>query len=405
MGSGPSHHRSTRQRKDNYRPPRRVVGSRLDRELEAGPVRADPDGVLASLPPPVLLDEWQAVPEVLGAVKRLVDDGAGAGRFVLTGSVRAELPAGSWAGTGRVVRLTHRGLCERELAERAHQATFFNRLVLGELEDIRPPERAVDLRGYIALVLRGSYPEVALQASANLRRRWLSSYVDQLVMRDAALHDESRDPVKLRRYLVALASNTAGVVEHKTVYDAAGVSRVTARLYDDLATLLLIADQIPAWHSNRLNRLTRSPKRYLTESALVGPLLGVDERAVLRDGDLLGRLLDTFVVQQLRPEAEASSCEPRLHHLRHEGGAKEVDLIAELPDCRVIAIEVKASSSPRPDDARHLVWLCERLGDQVVATVLFHTGPRLYTVAPGVRALPISCLWGSVKRREVNSLV
>lgn len=178
---------------------------------------------------------------------------------------------------------------------------------------------------------------------------------------------------------------------------------MTARLYDDLATLLFIADQIPAWHSNRLNRLTRSPIRFLPESELVGPLLGVDERAVLRDGDLLGRLLDTFVVQQLRPEAEASSCEPRLHHLRHEGGAKEVDLIAELPDCRVIAIEVKASSSPRPDDARHLCGCANGSVTRSSPRCCFALGPPLHG-CPGVRALPISCLWGHVKR-EVNSLV
>lgn len=34
--------------------------------------RADPDVALAGLPEPVLLDEWQMVPEVLGAVKRAV---------------------------------------------------------------------------------------------------------------------------------------------------------------------------------------------------------------------------------------------------------------------------------------------------------------------------------------------
>jgi predicted AAA+ superfamily ATPase len=85
--------------------------------------------------------------------------------------------------------------------------------------------------------------------------------------------------------------------------------------------------------------------------------------------------------------------EPRLHHLRHEGGDREVDLIAELSDGRIIAFEVKASSSPKPADARHLAWLKERLGDQVVAAVLLHTGPQAFTLANGIRALPISCIW------------
>ena len=148
-----------------------------------------------------------------------------------------------------------------------------------------------------------------------------------------------------------------------------------------------------AWHSNRLNRLTRSPKRYLTESALVGPLLGVDERAVIRSGDLLGRLIDTFVMQQLRPEVEMSAGAPRLHHLRHEGGDREIDIIADLADGRVIGIEVKASSAPKPD---------EQLGDQVAACVLLHTGPTAYTIVPGVQALPISSIWGPVSGRSIS---
>jgi uncharacterized protein len=45
----------------------------LDQELEAAVFRADPDAALKALTPPILLDEWQAVPQVLGAVKRSVD--------------------------------------------------------------------------------------------------------------------------------------------------------------------------------------------------------------------------------------------------------------------------------------------------------------------------------------------
>jgi predicted AAA+ superfamily ATPase len=79
---------------------------RLDRPAEAVAFRADPDAALRGLPEPVLLDEWQAVPEVFGAVKRAVDQEHRAGRYLLTGSVRADLEAQTWPGTGRVVRIS-----------------------------------------------------------------------------------------------------------------------------------------------------------------------------------------------------------------------------------------------------------------------------------------------------------
>ena len=65
---------------------------RLDNEREAGPFRADPDAALRERPEPVLLDEWQACPEVLGAVKRAVDTERRAGRFILTSAPRSPTP-------------------------------------------------------------------------------------------------------------------------------------------------------------------------------------------------------------------------------------------------------------------------------------------------------------------------
>jgi hypothetical protein len=63
-----------------------------------------------------------------------------------------------------------------------------------------------------------------------------------------------------------------------------------------------LIDLVPAWTTNRLNRLAKRAKRYLTDPAIALAAARVDGPSVLRDGDLLGRLIDTFVVAQLRPE-------------------------------------------------------------------------------------------------------
>src|SRR5688572_17200032 len=86
---------------------------RLDRAAEAAAFEADPDAALRGAPEPLLLDEWQSVPSVLGAVKRAVDDDPRPGRFLLTGSVRADLETENWPGTGRLVRGRLHGLAQR----------------------------------------------------------------------------------------------------------------------------------------------------------------------------------------------------------------------------------------------------------------------------------------------------
>ncbi len=366
---------------------------RLDRERDAAPFRADADDILRSLDPPVLLDEWQLVPGILGAVKRAIDDGIDA-KYLLTGSVRAELLEATWAATGRVVRVTEWGLSERELIGHTDTPNFFDFIFEGKVAELQPPLNAPSLRGYIDMALRGTYPEVALQPSETIRRKWLASYVEQIVSQDAVLADEHRDPVRLRRYLSALAIATAGVPQHKTLYDAAGVGRMAAVSYDSVLELLFVTERIPAWHSNQLNRLTRSPKRYLTDAALIGPLLGVDAKAVLRNGDLLGRVIDTFVLSQLRPETESANRRLTINHLRLDNGDHEIDLIIESADGSVVAIEVKAAAAPTDEDARHLRWLRDRLGDRFVAGIVLHTGPSPIKFDDRIYALPIAAIWG-----------
>ena len=367
---------------------------RLDRPLEAVAVAADPDTVLATLSEPVLLDEWQDLPQVLAAVKRTVDEDPRPGRFVLTGSARTDALAGGWPATGRVIRVTQWGLCRRELDGDPEARSFFDTVFAGDVALLTPPPTAPDLADYVGCALAGGFPSAVLQSSDALRRRWLAGYIDQLLTRDAPLLGEHRDPLRLRRYLQALAANTAGVVDHKTVYSAAGITRSTALAYDALLDLLMVADHVPAWSTNRLKRLVRAPKRYITDPALLGPLLGVDQAAAFRNGDVLGRLVETFVLAQLRPEREVSEIQPGFFHLRDQQGRREVDLIVEAPDGRIIAIEIKATAAPIRDDARHLIWLRDEFGPTFVAGIVFHTGPMAFKLDQNIHALPISVLWG-----------
>jgi len=370
---------------------------RLDREAEAAAFAADPDAALRGLAEPVLLDEWQNVPSVLGAVRRAVEADPHPNRFFVTGSVHAELENEVWPGTGRLVRLGLYPMTIREQVGATEGSTFFDKLANGE--DLSVPSNTPDLRGYIELAMRSGFPMAALQLTGRAREAWLASYIDDLFSHDVeqleASATKKRDPQRLRRYFEAYALNSAGVADHKTIYDAAQVNKATAAVYEGLLTDLLIIEQLPAWTSNRLKRLVHQPKRYVIDSALIATALRMDDQGVISDGDLLGRILDTFVASQLRPELAVSATRPRLHHLRTEQGRHEVDLIAELAGERLIGIEVKADAAPTARaDGKHLIWLRDELGERFIVGVVFHTGPRLYELDDKIIAAPISALWG-----------
>lgn len=363
----------------------------LDQIAEAAAFAADPDAALRRFDEPILLDEWQEVPHVLGAVKRAVDTDSRPGRFLITGSVRGDLDHSTWPGTGRLIRVPMAGMTVRELLGRSDGTTFIDRVVTGT--PLETPVEKTDLAEYVDWAVRGGFPDAALDTRPGRWLRWLHSYVEQLVTRDAELVDSGRDPDRLRRFIQVCAVQSATVVDERTIHEAAGINRKTAQAYEQLLKNLFVLDAVPAWTSNRLKRLVLTPKRYMVDSGLVAGALGVDAHAVLRDGTLLGRILETFVVAQLRAEVAISSAYPRLYHLRQQQGRHEVDIVVELGGQRVIGIEIKAGAAPRAADAKHLIWLREHLGNRFVRGVVLHTGPYVFELDDRITAAPICTLW------------
>lgn len=367
---------------------------RLDQPREAGVATADPDAMLRDRTEPVLIDEWQAVPEILGAVKRAVDTDPRPGRFLITGSVRGDLDTPSWPGTGRLLRVEMQGLSVSEVDRHIPASPLLDRLAGGDISPLETvPSDGPDLRGYAELALQSGFPEPVLRLPAAERGPWLDSYVDQLVTRDAAELSPRRDPQRMRRFLEAYALNTAGVVDQRTLREGAGIAKATAEAYESLLGNLLVVHTLPAWWSNRLKRLIRSPKRYVSDPGLALAVLRVDLDGLLADSDLLGRILDTLVTAQLRAELPRCDSQPRLFHLRQEQGRHEVDVIVEYGGGGVVGIEVKATSAPKSSDARHLAWLRDELGDRFLGGVVFHTGGRPYALGDRILAAPIAALW------------
>lgn len=332
------------------------------------------------------------MPEVLAAVKRAVDADPRPGRFVLTGSVRAALSASTWPATGRVVPLAMSGITVAE----EHQV---GQDLLSQLADpgrlsaaTRVHAQPWTLSDYLDRAMAGMYPELRT-GSVRRRQIWMDAYVDQLVLRDAPAVGAIRAPQRLRALLRAAALNTAGTPPETSLAQAAGLDVRTARTYLDLLEDLGVVHRLPAWHSNRFTRLTKGPKLHLVDPAIAAPAAGVTPEVAFQSGDLIGRLVETFVVAQLRPLVGEPTSGVVLSHLWERADGREIDLIIERRDGRLIAVEVKASAQPTPADARHLAWLRDRLGADFAAGWVLHTGSVDMPLGDRLRSAPISFLW------------
>jgi predicted AAA+ superfamily ATPase len=189
-------------------------------------------------------------------------------------------------------------------------------------------------------------------------------------------------------------------------------SHVTARQYREVLERLWLLDPVEGWAPtfNRLVRVQQLPRHHLADPALAARLLGVDEAELLRgrqsplfdgsmpvtgrwrprDGTLLGQLFESLVTQSVRVYAQHG--EARVGHLRMHDGRHEIDLIVERADGRVVAIEVKLAQVVDDDDVRHLQWLRQQLGDDVLDLVVITTGGQAYRRTDGVAVVPAGLL-------------
>lgn len=363
---------------------------RLDDPRQAAAFRVDPDAALDGLPEPVLLDEWQAVPGLLGAVKRAVDTAPRRGRFLLAGSVTAEVDPASWPGVGRVIRIPMHPLTVAERLGR-RTAPFLERAAADE-PLLAAPDKS-DLRELIRIAVAGGFPEPLFGAGSAGAPQWYRSYADHIAIRGAPGAVRRFDAGRLRNFLDACALGSMRGTSVETLHESAGVNRRTGVDYWRHLERLGVVWEIPAWASNRLKRLVRRPKRSVADCGLWASLLDADPDAVMEDGDLLGPALEILVASQLRAETSTPNGKYALHHLREAQGRREVDFVAEGPRGRIVGIEVKATAAPDFRDARHLVWLRDELGDRFAGGVVLHSGQANYSLGERIRAAPISTLW------------
>ncbi|MGN6557745.1 MAG: ATP-binding protein [Solirubrobacterales bacterium] len=376
----------------------------LDDPAQRSIALADPSRLL-DFPPPILIDEWQHVPECWDLVRRAVDAGVEPGRFLLTGSASLS-GVETHSGAGRIVSVRMRPL---SLSERAIEkpSVSLRELLRGGHPGVRG-RTELRLADYVNEILQSGFPGMRRLAGRPLRAQ-LDGYLDRIVDRDfPELGHSLRNPTALRRWMTAYAAASSTTASFETIRDAATggegdkPAKTTTQPYRDILERLWVVDPVPAWMPtrNRIRRLSSPPKHQLADPALAARLLGLDAEALLtggevgppipRGGTLLGALFESLCTLSVRVYAQAA--EARVFHLRTSGGEHEVDLIVEREDGRVLAIEVKLARDVSDRDVRHLRWLTERLGDSLIDAMILTTGEQAYRRADGVAVVPASLL-------------
>jgi len=349
----------------------------------------DPVGFV-SLDDRMIIDEIQREPELLLAIKALVDQMPTPGRFLLTGSARVlglrNLPD---TLVGRMETIELWPLSQGEIDGRDDgfvDAAF----TLGP--DLRH-ESTVTRDEYIERIVRGGFPE-AIRRSETRRTAFLTGYVSDLVNRDVMQLSEIERGPQMRALIQTLAGRSGQTIAPATIGASLGLERKTADRYIGLAQEVFLIKLIPAWTRRISARSTDQAKVVFVDSGIAAAQLGQSAARLRKPGAPLGGLLEGFVAMEIARQLSWSRTDATMSHFRTKDGV-EVDLVLENRLGQVVGIEVKASSTPVPEDFRGLRHLAERVGDDFLAGYVLHTGQQTLPAGPKMRAIPVAALWES----------
>lgn len=353
---------------------------------------SDPRGFLQQNEDGVLLiDEAQRVPELVLPLKAEIDRNRRPGRFILTGSAKlTTAPAAADSLADRVMGLQLSSFSQGELHGR--QDDFVTRVVA---EDFQNPMLRSDLTRaeYVDIIARGGMPEVQ-RLNSRMRSAWFSAYIERITAKDIADLARISHPEGVLTLLRQLAALQGFEVVIGKLANNANLTAGVAKRYLNLLSAVFLVKRIPPWTPNLVKREVGKSKYVISDSAL-GIWLTKTSPDKLKDlvtGQMFGGFLEAFVAGELLKQQIWSETSYELAHYRSPDG-KEIDLVIELEDGRVIGIEVKAAATVQAKDYRHLAWLRDELGDRFCAGIVFTTDTVSRYLERGIWAVPISALW------------
>lgn len=304
----------------------------LDKPITAEQAENDPEAFLTQHPTPVLIDEVQYAPSIFKYIKIKIDENRNLkGQFILTGSQKFTLlKNASESLAGRVAIFDFEGLSCLELLE------------ANKIENTT--------EHIIQLLLRGGYPEL-WQDTSRPTELYLSSYIATYLERDIRQILAVGSLRDFERFLRACALRSAQQLNKSELARDVGISVTTIgewlRVLEALGQIVLIEP----WFGNLNKRLVKSPKLYLTETALMCILSNVREDNIL-NSPIIGSLWETLVLAELRKQLSFLGRSSKIFYYRDQSQI-EADFIIEN-GFELDLYECKWTSSPSISLANNL---------------------------------------------------
>jgi predicted AAA+ superfamily ATPase len=337
----------------------------------------------------MVIDEIQKAPKLIPEIKQIVDKENRPGQYLLTGSANIlTLPAIGDSLAGRVKYMRLRPLTVGEILGKkpAFIKRAFNRDFPGKIN-------GYNKEVIINAAFRGGYPEAAAIDNLQHRKDWHTDYLSTILLRDLKDIANIRRQDDLQSLVGILASWSAKFMEISKITTALSINKLTLDSYINTLVSMFIFEKVSPWLKTDYERIGKRHKFYAADTGIMTSLLGWNPKEVLMNNDRSGKLIETFVFQELTAQIDMDN-RYKLFQYRDRVD-REIDFLVEREDGALLGIEVKSAHGVSRDDFRAQKWFTENLlkTKQSYTGIVLYSGDRTIPFGENMLAVPTAALW------------
>ncbi|MBI3441788.1 MAG: ATP-binding protein [Proteobacteria bacterium] len=334
----------------------------------------------------LIIDEVQRVPDILTAVKKVVDQNNRPGQYLLTGSANVQsLPTVQESLAGRVAKIRLRPLSQGEISRR--EPRFLDRAFSRDFRSEQHTRKDI-----VDFAFRGGFPE-AVRLPADKRKNWHQDYIDALIERDLKDVANIHKTDVMRELVDILAAWSSKFMIVSDIGAGLALERKTLASYISALEALYLVETVAPWTKTDYDRVGKQSKIFMSDTGMMAALLGWKPEQMQLDSDRAGKMFETFAYNQLAAQIDTHDNMYRLYHYR-DREKREIDFLIEREDQSLLGVEVKSGSTVRGGDFQHLRWFEANLtkkGKPFTGIVLY-TGESVVPFGDNLWAVPFGAL-------------
>ena len=302
---------------------------------------------------PLVIDEIQKAPELMGEIKKKIDsqrliwtreNKKRELMYILTGSNRFELLQGiseSLAGRCGIIDMSSFSQVEK-YGEEGH---LFDPSIKALLANEKRTKIKYRTRAQIySDIFTGGMPDIVTGNSD--REQYYRAYVSTYIEKDVRKLISASSETQFRNFVSLAALRTAQELHYDEIAGNAGIDVRTCKRWISILETAGIIYLLQPYMSNISSRVIKSPKLYFLDTGLCAYLCKWPNPEMLEKCAMSGAFFETYVVSEMVKNFYAYNKDPKesLFYYRDKD-QKEIDLLY-VSQGKVFPIEIKKSISP-----------------------------------------------------------